>query len=68
MKYFDDVDLVFPSDEFQVGSFFNMFTRNKDKPWMPVTNMKPGFDLVFCECIKDPTNLKLVRYLWLYSA
>ena len=28
LKYFDDVELVFPLDKFQVCSIFNMFTEN----------------------------------------
>ena len=45
LKYFDDVELVFPSDEFKVCSIFKLFTGNKDKPWMPAANTKPGFVL-----------------------
>ena len=43
LKYFDDVELVFPADEFQVCSIFNMFTENYHKPWIPVTITEPGF-------------------------
>ena len=45
-----------------------MFTKNQDKPWQPVANMEPGSILVFCEYMKDPTNLKLVKYFWVSSA
>ena len=53
LKYIDDVELVFPSDEFQVCSIFNMLTRNEDKPWMPLANRKLGFFFFF--------------FLWMYN-
>ena len=48
LKYFHDVELVFPFDEFQVCSIFKMFTENKNKPWLPVANTESGFVFVFC--------------------
>ena len=58
LKYFEDVELVFPLDKFQVCSIFNMFTENSNKSWLPVAKTEPGFVLVFCEYMDDPTNLK----------
>ena len=68
LKYFDDVELVVPSDQFQVCLIFSMITGNSDKPRIPVANTKPGFVSVFCEYLKDPTHLKLVRFFSLFSA
>ena len=33
-----------------------------------MANTNQGFVFVFCKYIGDPTNLKLVRYFWFYSA
>ena len=65
-KYFDNVELLFQLDKFQVCSIFNIFTENK--PWLPVANTEPGFVLVFYEYMEDPTNLKLINYFWIYFA
>ena len=61
-KYFYDVELVFPLDQFQVSSIFNMFTENLNKPWLPAPHTEPGFVLVFGEYMEDPTNFKTVKY------
>ena len=39
-----------------------------NKHLLPATNTLPGFVLVFCEHMEDLTNLKPVKYIWLYSA
>ena len=68
LKYFDDVELVYPPDPFQVCSIFNMFTENYNKPRLPAANTAQGFYFFCCEHIKDPTNLKRVRYFCFYPA
>ena len=62
LKYYDDGDLVFTLDKFQVCSIFNIFTNKKSKPWIHVANANAGFDFVFYKYMNVPTNLKLVRY------
>ena len=68
LKYFDNVELVFPLNEFQICSIFNKFTENLNKCWLLVANTEPGFVIFFCEYIEYPTNLKLLKFFWIYFA
>ena len=66
LKYFDDVELIFPLDEFEVCSILYMFTGNKSKHWLHVANTEPGLVLVSFAYMLDPTNMELVKYFCLY--
>ena len=57
LKCFDDVELVFPLDKFQVGSIFNMITENKNKPWLPAD--KFWFLLILSTCATEVRKKKL---------
>ena len=47
----------------QLVSFkINILTKkNLNKPWLPVVNTEPGFVMVFCEYMENPTNMKLIK-------
>ena len=64
LKYFDDVELVFPSDKFQIFSIFNMF-KFIFNPMIHVTNTKLWIKL---KHVEDPTFKKIVRHFCFYSA
>ena len=47
LKYFDDVELVFPIDKFKFVQSSTCSQKTKNKPWLPVANTETGFVLVF---------------------
>ena len=57
LKYFDNVELLYPSDEFQT----NLRTHNTKRSLLSCGQRDKSDDFVLCFSNKDPICLKLVR-------